>query len=522
MRLVFLLVSLLSQSGLGFQTEFVRSFIARPWMLTNRSLHDPTPDKSWNQATLSIYLDNWSPHSLKLAGDEIRSGTFSQGLMPHDVTSYNRDLALRSLSSKETQKTSGMVSWTVTEKNTNKLAVFTLGWDVGNGIESKFSVRLGLDEPSYESLWQKSKNNRMASTNQLDNTIYVGGLAALRFVAAANMTMNDGDTTHYRLRVSFVPANIDVWGWVKYYREPHELTAAKQNNKIKPTAKPASNRRPNEGQKMEKTGGLFEKKYLLENDTQLTMLSKQNMTLRKALALLNESVALGLLVENWSAYPLGPPTLEITEGKVIENKASIPGPSSVKPGAANVGMVLQSKILTGTSGVVRWTLGSEDLVLSVMWSVPYNRQFWRTWLAVGLSSHSDLPSYQEMYKSSSEDARFVRRQSGYRFEFSDGKFIVIADMDSHSTHKPILRVALVPRDNDLLASNIRTQLGLKQVDYKPLDYYNYQKTQGHKNIQSSPSVVGLTGSSNAEKQVLNIFLTSMMLLLSIKLFAVTQ
>ena len=362
----------------------------------------------------------------------------------------------------------------------------------------------------------------------------------------------------------------DVWGWVKYYREPHELTAAKQNNKIKPTAKPASNRRPNEGQKMEKTGGLFEKKYLLENDTQLTMLSKQNMTLRKALALLNESVALGLLVENWSAYPLGkvssggkmhfycilqcwpfcavsntkkarlyrhypllfcplqtqyfsgPPTLEITEGKVIENKASIPGPSSVKPGAANVGMVLQSKILTGTSGVVRWTLGSEDLVLSVMWSVPYNRQFWRTWLAVGLSSHSDLPSYQEMYKSSSEDARFVRRQSGYRFEFSDGKFIVIADMDSHSTHKPILRVALVPRDNDLLASNIRTQLGLKQVDYKPLDYYNYQKTQGHKNIQSSPSVVGLTGSSNAEKQVLNIFLTSMMLLLSIKLFAVTQ
>ena len=97
----------------------------------------------------------------------------------------------------------------------------------------------------------------------------------------------------------------DVWGWVKYYREPHELTAAKQNNKIKPTAKPASNRRPNEGQKMEKTGGLFEKKYLLENDTQLTMLSKQNMTLRKALALLNESVALGLLVENWSAYPLG-------------------------------------------------------------------------------------------------------------------------------------------------------------------------------------------------------------------------
>ena len=72
----------------------------------------------------------------------------------------------------------------------------------------RFSVRLGDDEPTYESLWQKSTHNRMASTNQLDNTIYAGGLATLRFVAIANMTMNEGDTSHYRLRVSLVPAKI--------------------------------------------------------------------------------------------------------------------------------------------------------------------------------------------------------------------------------------------------------------------------------------------------------------------------
>ena len=57
--------------------------------------------------------------------------------MPHDVTSYSRDLAVRTLSSKESQKTSGMVSWTVTDIKTHKLAIFTLGWDVGNGIESR-------------------------------------------------------------------------------------------------------------------------------------------------------------------------------------------------------------------------------------------------------------------------------------------------------------------------------------------------------------------------------------------------
>ena len=49
-------------------------------MLTNNSLHDPTPDKAWNQATLSIYVDNWSPHSLKLAGDEIRYESFFKTL----------------------------------------------------------------------------------------------------------------------------------------------------------------------------------------------------------------------------------------------------------------------------------------------------------------------------------------------------------------------------------------------------------------------------------------------------------
>ena len=74
----------------------------------------------------------------------------------------------------------------------------TIAWEVGNGIESQFSVKLSDQVPSYQDMWEKSQNNRMASTNQLDNTIYVGGMSNLRFVVAANMTMNEGDTLHYR------------------------------------------------------------------------------------------------------------------------------------------------------------------------------------------------------------------------------------------------------------------------------------------------------------------------------------
>ena len=73
-------------------------------------------------------------------------------------------------------------------------------------------------------------------------------------------------------------------------------------------------------------------------------LHKANLTLRKALAYLDASIAVGLLVENWSAYPLSKPTVEIQEGKVLQENTSIPVPGSVKAGTMNAGIILQSKV----------------------------------------------------------------------------------------------------------------------------------------------------------------------------------
>ena len=77
-------------------------------------------------------------------------------------------------------------------------------------------------------------------------------------------------------------------------------------------------------------------------------------------------------------------------------------------------------------------------------------------MAVGLTSHTNLPTYKEMY-SGKDDSRFTRRNAGQKFEFSTGggKFIVIAEMDGDSTLKPVLRVSLIPKDESLLGSNIR-------------------------------------------------------------------
>ena len=71
-----------------------------------------------------------------------------------------------------------------------------------------------------------------------------------------------------------------------------------------------------------------------------------------------------------------------------------PGPSEVFPGSQTAGIVVPDSSMSGTRGVVRWNMeGFDDRVVSVMWSVPYNRQFWRQWVAVGLSSSGDLPRY---------------------------------------------------------------------------------------------------------------------------------
>ena len=135
--------------------------------------------------------------------------------------------------------------------------------------------------------------------------------------------------------------------------------------------------------------------------------------------------------------------------------------------------------MTGTNGVIRWTVGSADLVLSLMWVVPYNRQFYRSWVAVGLTSHTNLPTYKEMY-SGKDDSRFTRRNAGQKFEFSTagGKFIVIAEMDGDSTLKPVLRVSLIPKDESLLGSNIRYGI------FSHFDSMSQWDSQYYRNISS--------------------------------------
>ena len=46
-------------------------------------------------------------------------------------------------------------------------------------------------------------------------------------IVAANLSVSNGDIHHYRLSVSVIPSNIDVWGWEKWYKPESSKTEKK-------------------------------------------------------------------------------------------------------------------------------------------------------------------------------------------------------------------------------------------------------------------------------------------------------
>ena len=278
---------------------------------------------------------------------------------------------------------------------------------------------------------------------------------------------------------------MDVWGWIKYFKEgteidrkpnirhdhgPYPKVTSRRNNEISAAVTSASassstsstsKREQGDEPHMQNNQRFYERKELLRPGTGLAVLQKKNQTLRDALRKTGKdhSVAIGIHVENWTRYQLAAASLEIKRGKLSGH-----GPHAVTPGQEDV-FVLTNEgggSMTGTSGVVRWRLGSRDRVISVMWSVPYSGQLYKPWTAVGLSSGQNAPTFDELY-GEKDPKRFVRHRGGRDFEFSDGEFLVFGRMDGGSTFKPVLHLGLVPLGDEDMAATLRKQIGLPVV-----------------------------------------------------------
>lgn len=169
------------------------------------------------------------------------------------------------------------------------------------------------------------------------------------------------------------------------------------------------------GQTNKKSFHLFQK-HLLHLGKALKSLDQKNLTLRGSLSKITESILVAIHIENWSRFPLNLTQLTLLSGKTLQSDDQLaPPPSSIEPGAHDFGVILQSSSMSGTYGLIRWNIGSLNKVLSLMWSVPYNRQLWRSWVAVGITYQTpELPTFDEMYSGNEVDQRFVRRRAGHQ------------------------------------------------------------------------------------------------------------
>ena len=466
-------------------SEFLFSFLSRAKLLSGEVPPTP-PIQNKNLPTITVNVDNWSAYSLVYSTHSINAGVLEKSLPPRNLLSKQRSVALRSMAEnkrKKRDKVKGMAGWTlVGAKDGLKVSRMSVAWDL-DGKSTKIAISLGDIVPDFGDMWDKTENHMLItrSTFELDKLLRV---ADSRTTVAAKLTRDETNPNHLKLIVSIIPQNVDVWGWVSYFKEkPADLSTAttatwhkrsqnagddRHHQPLPKVVKKSSSGGAgslasvtvNEGEQDElNSKPLFRRKELLQPGDKMLRLEEEGIAnVRDAIRVRasNFSVAVGIQVENWSRFRLAEPSVEIEHGVVLGNLP--PGP--VGPGKQDISIIGNRRALTGTNGVIRWKIGSEsDKVLSVMWSVPYNMQFWSTWVGVGISGTDDLPTYKEMY-SNKDDKRYRTEKSGSEFEFSEGNFIVFAFMDGGARSKPVLHLGLGPIKEDDVASSIRKKLGL--------------------------------------------------------------
>ncbi|XP_069134263.1 tereporin-Ca1-like [Argopecten irradians] len=165
------------------------------------------------------------------------------------------------------------------------------------------------------------------------------------------------------------------------------------------------------------------------------------------------SVACGIETSNWTKYILEKPKA-INDGGLIKTP-----PMNVLPGVKEA--MITHKIggtATGTYGSVSWVIKDRRVV--VMWSVPFNHDYYTNWLAVGITKpgykQHDENWYNTMYYESNTPVLEFRRKQFYNdvnpVTFPDGEFEVEGNMGSthisnvHITVKPCKSKDYAPKN----------------------------------------------------------------------------
>eukprot|EP00096_Caligus_rogercresseyi_P010837 TRINITY_DN4071_c0_g1_i1.p1 TRINITY_DN4071_c0_g1~~TRINITY_DN4071_c0_g1_i1.p1 ORF type:complete len:511 (+),score=113.79 TRINITY_DN4071_c0_g1_i1:119-1651(+) len=497
--LLFLLISSSELVWGDLQRDLAASFLSKPWILSNLSFSD-LPASQSNLVTLTVSLDNWTPHHMSVG---LGSSQLHTSIPVRNIDPLDRTFAVRTASK---VKTSGLAGWHVIDpsKNGEQIGRVTLAWSADEN-DFSFGAVVGpnfLD--SIEGVLEDGGPGSVSHKGETKDPLMLKNKKVLLLMEAK--TLRQG--SDYLLKVSLLPPNVDVWWWIKYYggRERGVSSSTTPRPVVRKKHYPYKEEERRMRRKEDDTNipPIFERQELLPP---IPMVKSLNVTDARQ-ALLSETrpywIAIGLQIENWSRRKLLEMSRQFESGKVFR---SVP---KVMPGSRELAIIThEERSLSGTLGLIRYKIEPFDTILSIMWSVPYNRQLWKSWAAIGLTNSADAPSIEEMY-SGTDMKRFIREKTGVRFEFSDGKrFIVSAEMDGGLTYKPILKVCLVPYERRELANTVKKQLGIPLHKYEELS----DSPPQIRLVQSSSKSLGRR--CNPLKGSLHLFLTFSLIMSSI-------
>uniref|UniRef100_W4VSD3 Conoporin 2 n=1 Tax=Conus geographus TaxID=6491 RepID=W4VSD3_CONGE len=174
-------------------------------------------------------------------------------------------------------------------------------------------------------------------------------------------------------------------------------------------------------------------------------------------------VTCAIQVENWTKFTLKTPGLMLRSG------AHTTTPVVIEPGKREAFAVRKTAYTaTGVSGTVSWEVNGNQQRFVIMWSAPFNFDFYVNRLGLGMTrvglvdvAPIHLWFYQMLDKDNNDDLTFERKMFYYNLDpliYSNEKFEAEGHMTN--THNALVRVIFRPANNkwEDLADKIQEEL----------------------------------------------------------------
>ncbi len=192
-------------------SEFVASFLSRPHLLPNATTIPGTRDDCGDTPCVDLVVDNWSPYVLK--------PTPVPGSLDYDLSS-SRDVSPTRRDFVARADVNGAAAWRVQDEDEDEVSRLSVAWRLqqgGVGSTQRFGVALGGFVPTLGDMLRDGTESRLQAKVGKE----VGKLLAVAdsLVTVAVRLERPAGNHYYRMQVSLVPQNMDIWFWTKYRNE---------------------------------------------------------------------------------------------------------------------------------------------------------------------------------------------------------------------------------------------------------------------------------------------------------------